>query len=280
MAEKFLWGVETVELGTPGVNGAAPTGWVRFEDITDDSVSLTIPEQTTNDIRVEDKPGIRLSLPSDTEAATLNLGTINAEGSKIATVSGGSYVEVDDEFTPPADTVIVEKAVRLTTKPLKGKKAQFTFFLTSLAYNFSGNFTRSGVVSMGVIAKILTPTDANGVALPPWKLKYLNAGGSIPTSWDTTLTFASSGNASGGGISAATSGGADPDKAFKFNVINPHVGLPKDMEIFIASSNVGTISFTAEYAGEYFSFTAADGIEYYGIFAEGDVVLTVMPESE
>lgn len=89
------YGVESVEFAPIGENGALPTtGWIKITNIQDGSVTLTVPEVQTNDIRVEDIDGIVDVLPGETEPATISVASIDLDVNKTAELIGGDYESV------------------------------------------------------------------------------------------------------------------------------------------------------------------------------------------
>jgi hypothetical protein len=94
---------------------------------------------------------------------------------------------------------------------------------------------------------------------------------SIPTTFDTTLDFASSTTDSAAGVSG-TAGSTDADQLFEFNAITPQVGTPQSMSIKVSSVEELTVDFTTDYLGQYFRYTDKAGVEHTGVFTNGDVL--------
>lgn len=255
------YGVESVEIAPIGLNGALPTtGWLKITNIQDGSVTLTVPEVQTNDIRVEDIDGIVDVLPGDTEPATISVASLDIDVNKTAQLIGGDYESVGSIKTKGALTggtgytgagtyknvaltggtgtgatadivvaggavttvTIVSKgigytaadslsalaaniggagtgftqavatvgsatsydapsvgeikhlAIRLTSRPHKGKKFQFHFKDAAIVSNVSATFTRNEMVALGFTAKSTTPSDAAGNPVSPWGWKVLD----------------------------------------------------------------------------------------------------------
>lgn len=166
MATEIVYGVESIELGTPGVNGALATDFVRFENITDGSVSYTSNADQKTNIIPEDKdvPLIVLYQPGDPDTFTFGLLEIS-----VANMQKLFNTEVD--LTNGTVTILATRKqtplqIRLITRPQLGVKRVFIFRNALATVTWTGNFTKNALVSVNIVADLLafkTGTGADGL---------------------------------------------------------------------------------------------------------------------
>lgn len=87
---------------------------------------------------------------------------------------------------------------------------------------------------------------------------------SAPSSFDTTLSFVSDTEASGGGI-GAVSGATDAQQQFKFNLIASPVGTPLDMTITVGGEEEVVITYPSDYANTFFEYIDNAGVSHSGV---------------
>lgn len=168
-------GVESVEFALMAANGAMPTtGWVKVDDIEDNSVSLNVPPVETIEIRVEDKNGVRWVLEGDTPPATFAGNSLNLAIDKANLLFMGKITTGALEFNYPTQGGIVYLAMRLTAKPFQGKKFQWSAPAGAMAAGFTNNVTRAGMLAMSFSGSATTPVDAAGEAVSPWGYKFID----------------------------------------------------------------------------------------------------------
>ena len=170
-----VYGVESFEYAPISADGSLPTvGWKKISPISDDAVTLTIPVASTNDIRAQDIAGIYESLPGDTEPATMEVSTLDVNGEQAAELLGGEWDSEEQTYDAPTGDEIKKFAVRLTSKPLNGKKVQFHFRKSTVLSNINAQFVRNDLVRIGFTAKATTPLNASGVPQSPWGFKIID----------------------------------------------------------------------------------------------------------
>lgn len=255
------YGVDSIEFAPIGADGALPTnGWEKVTHIVNGSVTLTVPELTTNDITVEDIDGVVDVLPGVQEPATISVSTIEMNTGKAARLLGGEYTAVgsietkgaitggslytsgtyknvpltggtgtgavgtvvvaggavtgvtitskgsgytaldelsaaaadiggtgsgfkvvvatigaEDGYEAPAVGEIKHLAIRLTSRPHKGKQFQFYFRDAAIVSAISAQFTRDQMLSVGFTAKATVPTNNLGEPVSPWGYKIVTA---------------------------------------------------------------------------------------------------------
>jgi len=167
-------GVESLEYAPISGDGTMPTtGWKKIVDIRDNSLAITVPEVATNDIRVEDKSGIRFVLPGDTDPATVAASSLDIDGEKAADLFGGTWNDTDQEFLYPAQPVVQQFAFRVTSKPFEGKKFQLFIPVGAVTAGFPDPLTRTDMFAMSFTARATTPDDGDGNPMSPWGFRYI-----------------------------------------------------------------------------------------------------------
>lgn len=165
----FAFSLESLKKYTLGTNGAmGNTGAVAFTDITEDSTTFTIPEPTFTEIRSEDIPGVRVTLPADGESPTIVFSSNDISNAQMIKFFGGS--EVADVYSPPSSGLAAGVgSFEMITKPLQGKKTKWEFPNCQFFPSMDASANKTGVVAVKLTVKILTPLDGTGAALPLFK---------------------------------------------------------------------------------------------------------------
>lgn len=167
-------GVESLEFAPMGENGAIPTtGWKKIKDIEDGGITLTIPELTTIDIRVEDVSGIRFVIPGDEEPASIAGASLDLSIDNANLLFNGTVTTDAVEFNA-LDRKIHYLAVRLTSKPFQGKKMVWVAPAAALSAGFKNNLGRAGFLALSFTGKTTTPLNAVGEQVSPWGYKYID----------------------------------------------------------------------------------------------------------
>lgn len=175
---KSVYGVESIEIapiGTGAETGLMPsTGYVDIVDIQVGSVSFNIPEPTTNDIRTEDSEGVRWTLKGDSDPPTFNFGTHDLTLEQLVEIFGGTIdAGPPEQYHAAVNADLVQKAVRMTSKPLGGFQAIFEFPLCTLISSFDATFTRDTVSAITVAARVNSPLNQAGEPSPAWGVRYV-----------------------------------------------------------------------------------------------------------
>lgn len=163
--------VESVTFYDLGENGAMGTANpVKISPIAEDSVSLSIPEATTNDIKAEDISGIVASLPTEPDASTWNFQSMDFSNASLKNYFGGAIEEATKTYSYPATGApVIQKSFELITKPYKGVKYKYMVPVMQVTASGDIQFVKTDVSKISAKGKILTPFDAAGLPLSPWK---------------------------------------------------------------------------------------------------------------
>lgn len=160
-------GVQKIEIGAAGANGAMGATLAVLNDIKVGSVQLDIPEVKSKSIEVEDKDGVRWTLKTSRDVDTLKLGTHDMSNATMIRIFGGT--ETSGVYTPPTIEPENVVSIKLTTKTLEGKKTIWSFPQCNLIGSATIDFTKEDVSSVTLTARIQIPIDGAGAALPRFK---------------------------------------------------------------------------------------------------------------
>ncbi len=165
-------GVESIELAPVGANGALPTtGWVKFEDIEDGSVSFNLPEKTRNKLYVEDKKGAIAVFFEEGEDVSVSAKGLDLDPKNTNILAKGDFSSTGNRFEAPIDQdADVNLAVRITSKPQRGFKMVFVILYGSIVYRIENALTKSSTeaLALGFTAEALAVTDKDGKQIPHW----------------------------------------------------------------------------------------------------------------
>ena len=170
-----VYGVEAFEYVAPSADGSMPTtGFKKVSPIADEAVTLNIPAAAVNNIRAQDVPGIYEVLPGDTDPAEMQVSQLQVNGQTVVDMLGGTWDSVTKRYDAPAIDVINKMAVRLTSKPLNGKKMYFWIRKGAVISNIAVQFVRNDLVKVGFTVRAVTPIDPDGVPQSPWGFQEID----------------------------------------------------------------------------------------------------------
>ncbi|WP_333577870.1 hypothetical protein ACLCDV_08040 [Sphingobacterium sp. Lzh-3] len=166
-------GVESIEFAPVSADGTLPTtGWVKFEDIEDGSVSFNIPEKNNTKVKVEDKPGTWAIVGEEGDGASVTAKSLDLEPKKADMLFNGKTASTaTTKFEAPVDgTLEVNLALRVTSKPRNGFKMVFVILNGGISARIENNLTKSGAdfLALGFTAESLGVVDATGAIVSPW----------------------------------------------------------------------------------------------------------------
>lgn len=279
MQNDIVYGVESVEIATINpIDGTINNDWARMENIEEGSVSYASNTDQRTAITPEDKdaPIIFLYTPGDPDSFNFALLEISPEN--LARFFNIIYDPATTKVTVLATRKRANVALRLTTRPQQGVKKIFVYQNTVADATYKNNFSKTGLVSISIVASILPwkTTDNQDAAYSVQKV--LEDGTVIdstptPGTFDTALTFATDTQETSDGVTA-TVAAVDPDAKFEFNKILSPIGTPNSMTLKLATVEVCVVDFPSDYLTAAFKFTDASGVVHSGVFTNGDVTLT------
>jgi len=166
-------GVESIEFAPISAVGTLPTtGWVKFTDIEEGSVSFNIPEATLTKVRVEDKAGVWAIVGEEGDGASITGKSLNMDP-KIADLlfKGDAASTSTTKFEAPISSAnVVNLAVRVTSQPRLGFKMVFVILNGAIVARIENTLAKVGTdfLSLGFTAEATAVSDADGDALSPW----------------------------------------------------------------------------------------------------------------
>lgn len=165
----FAFSLESLKKYDLGSNGAmGTTNAVSFTDIKEDSTTFSIPEPTYNDIKAEDLPGVRVTLPAEGDSPTIVFESHDIANAQMIKFFGGS--ETTGVYSPPSTGLASGfGSFEMVQKPLQGKKVKWEFPNCQFFPSMDATASKTGLVTVKMTVKILTPLDGSGAALPLFK---------------------------------------------------------------------------------------------------------------
>lgn len=166
-------GVESIEFAKVSADGALPTtGWVKFTDIEEGSVSFNIPEATLTKVRVEDKAGVWAIVGEEGDGASVTGKSLNMDP-KIADLlfKGDVASTSTTKFEAPINSAnVVNLAVRVTSQPRLGFKMVFVILNGAIVARIENPLAKGGAdfLSIGFTAEATALVDDEGAPLAPW----------------------------------------------------------------------------------------------------------------
>lgn len=156
MATEIVYGVEKIELGTPGANGELATDFVAIHNIADGTVSYTSNADNKTNIIPEDKdvPLIVLFTPGNPD--TFNFDLLEISEANLQKLFNTEFDAATSKITVLASRKQTPLAIRLTTRPQFGVKKVFIFQNTLATVTLKNNFTKNALVAISVVADILS----------------------------------------------------------------------------------------------------------------------------
>lgn len=174
----FINGVQKLEIGIPGVNGALPSKWVAIEDIAIGTVQHTTNNPQKTSIKAEDKysPVLVLYTPGDADSIAFNLLQMSIDNLRqFATVE---FDAINNRVSMLSKKLPIPLAIRITTNPQYGIKGIATYRNTTGLLSLKNPFTVNGTVELAISADILPyTTDLGNEAV--WEIQIVKADGTI-----------------------------------------------------------------------------------------------------
>lgn len=163
-----LHGIEKIEIGPIGVNGAPGASLVAVTAIQMDSVNITIPQVDAENIYVEEVDSVYDALePSEPDPVTMQFATYKADNTTLNTIFGG--VLASGKYTPSRNGV--ERTVKIYSRTRDGVQKVITFPKMRLRPSIEGSLTKSALTSVTGNGTALTPYDASNNALPDFYME-------------------------------------------------------------------------------------------------------------
>lgn len=162
MATEYVTGIEKIEFGVPGANGALPTAWVAINNIEENSVTYTGNTDNKTYVNVEDKdlPVLVLRTPGNPD--TIAFATIEVSEQNYNALFNTAYDATKSTVTVLATRAPKVLAIRLTSRPQLGVKKVYTFPNVLAVAALKNNFTKNATVAISVTGDIMPFTTTTG----------------------------------------------------------------------------------------------------------------------
>lgn len=156
MAEtNVILGIELLEVGTASNIGIV-SDWVRLENIAPDSVTHTKNNGTVTGVIPEDKDVALFSIFAPADPGTLTIGVLEQKPSVMQKLFNTVYDPATSLLTVLSKERIANLAVRITTRPVNGRKCIITWYNTNAQTGFANNIAKTVQENLAIVATILS----------------------------------------------------------------------------------------------------------------------------
>lgn len=166
MAEKkVLKGIDKVEMGDPGADGAMSTNLSQVGDLVPDSVKLTLEEGGSTELYTEDSDAPFLVVPDKHIPKTIEFQSRRISINELQRFFGGTISDsdsdsTDDTFELPVKYERKQKSIRLTTKAVDGRVWEVKAPLAVIRPSLNGQMLEGDTAIIQVTADIEAPYDS------------------------------------------------------------------------------------------------------------------------
>lgn len=158
-----IHGIEKIEIGPIGLDGAPGTNLEEISAIQMESVEINIPEVEGEDIYVEEIDSVYDSLDNpEPDPVTFSFATYKADNTTLNAIFGG--VLDNGKYTPARQGA--ERTVKIYSRVRQGSQKVFTFPIARLRPSMADPLTKGSLTAMTGTGVAITPFDAQGGALP------------------------------------------------------------------------------------------------------------------
>lgn len=164
---KVAYGIINFKMGAAGANGAMGAALTDVTYIVEDSVNISFPEPEITDITAEEMDSALISL-STKQPKTVVLETMNVDVADLPKFFGGATAST--VFTPGVNFDLAEQSFQFTTRPAQGVSQIWAFPRAKCTVSIEANPSKKDVIKLKLTFKVLQPIDAQGAALPDFKV--------------------------------------------------------------------------------------------------------------
>lgn len=160
-----IHGIEKIEIGPIGVDGAPGATLEEVTAIQMESVEISIPEVEGEDIYVEDFDSVYDSLDNpEPDPITFSFATYKADNATLNDIFGG--ILDAGKYTPARQGA--DRTVKIYSRVRNGNQKVFTFPIARLRPSMADPLTKGSLTAMMGTGTAITPFDGDGVALPEY----------------------------------------------------------------------------------------------------------------
>lgn len=165
-----IHGIQSIEIGDVGLDGAPGTVLTPISGLVMDSVTVNIPSIEGDPIYVEEIEGAYDEIDNtDPDPVTVSLATYEASVTTLNTLFGGTLN--GGKYTP--DRKGVEKTLVINTKERDGKYMSMTFPRIKIRPSIDGTITKGGLTAITINGTALTPFTDAGAALEDFYIEEI-----------------------------------------------------------------------------------------------------------
>lgn len=172
-----MHGVESVEIGDCGADGAMGTSLAAIKAIAKDTVIFEIAEPDITEIEIEntDEPDILDIEKSGIKSLSFETRDLSLDN--FVTYFGGSTTTGPPEvYDAPVRTTKILQSVKLTSRYVDGNRIVISIPKAFVYASLSGEAQNSETGRIVVTARVMTPFDATDTALAPFTVQYESVG--------------------------------------------------------------------------------------------------------
>ncbi|WP_114752292.1 hypothetical protein [Pleomorphovibrio marinus] len=163
-----IHGIQKIEVGATGADGAPGTSLTEVTAIEMESVSLTVPEVEGERIYVEEIDTIYDELDNtEPDPVQITFSTYKADNAALNTIFGGTLD--DGKYTPNRNGV--ERTLKITTKSRNDIWKVITFPRLLLRMSIDQPLTKGALTAVTGTGTALTPFNASNEPLADWYME-------------------------------------------------------------------------------------------------------------
>lgn len=165
MSAKSIVGIEKIEMGDCGADGAMGLTLAEHVLIERDSVLLKMDEPGKTDLYVEGSDSPFMVIPDPNRVRALEFALRDMEAATLEKLFGGTVAT--DTWSAPASEALIEQSVKVTTKAVSGYYREISIPRALIRASMNAPLKSNETATVKVVCDILTPFDGSGTALSP-----------------------------------------------------------------------------------------------------------------
>ena len=170
MARYRVLGLEKIEMGDCGANGAMGSSLSEIGKIVPESVIFETTEPEILELFIEGVDAPDLQRIAKSGLKSVSFKTREVTPANLAIFDGG---EVDTGvYSAPVETIEKYQSVKITGKYVEGNRGVLSIPMALIIAKVTMPFHKKESGMIEATARVATPENAQGVALSPWQFKY------------------------------------------------------------------------------------------------------------
>lgn len=160
MGKSRLVGIESVEMGDPGADGAMGASLTAIGDLVPDSVMLNIPEMEVEKLYIEGQIAPDVVIEQPEISITAEWRTRDVDPATLAKAFGGTSDATSWSF--PTNPTGIDQSVKLTSKVVDGSKFEIDIPLAKIRSSLDGKLVKNASGEIKFVADVMLPYDSSG----------------------------------------------------------------------------------------------------------------------